>query len=126
MTGSLGQLNIQSTQGGTIADHWKSGCRTSMGIAIPTFPNMFFLYGPQAPTAFSNGPSCTQFQAEFMDKLFQNIQKDKITRLEATQAAEDDWHTRMHEKWDATLFPLAKSWYQGANIPGRKVEPLNW
>lgn len=31
-----------------------------------------------------------------------------------------------NEKWNATLFPLAKSWYQGANIPGRKVEPLNW
>ena len=32
----------------------------------------------------------------------------------------------MHEKWDGTLFPLAKSWYSGSNIPGRRVEPLNW
>lgn len=21
---------------------------------------------------------------------------------------------------------MAKSWYSGANIPGKKVEPLNW
>ncbi len=53
--------------------------------------------------------------------------KDKgITRLEATQESEDDWCKRLREEWDATLFPMAKSWYQGANIPGRKVEPLNW
>jgi len=32
----------------------------------------------------------------------------------------------MSEKWDVTLFPLAKSWYSGANIPGKRVEPLNW
>jgi hypothetical protein len=27
---------------------------------------------------------------------------------------------------DEQLFPLAKSWYSGANIPGKRVEPLNW
>jgi len=126
VTGSLAQLNIQGVKGGTIADHWKDGTKTSMGIAIPEFPNMFFLYGPQAPTAFSNGPSCTQFQAEFLAKFFEKIKAEKITRAEATEEYEADWCRRMQEKWDITLFPLAKSWYQGANIPGRKVEPLNW
>lgn len=126
VTGSLAQLNIQGIKGGTIADHWKDGTKTSMGIAMPEFPNMFFLYGPQAPTAFSNGPSCTQFQAEFLAKFFQKIKDEKITRVEATQEYEDDWCKRMHEHWNKSLFPQAKSWYQGANIPGRKVEPLNW
>lgn len=150
MTGSLAQLNIRNVHDETIADHWKGGTRTSMGIAIPGFPNMFFLYGPQAPTAFSNGPSCTQFQAEFVEEMMKKVLADGITRIDATKEAEEDWCRRMYvlpsphkktkktfsltffalfsrnEKWNATLFPLAKSWYQGANIPGRKVEPLNW
>lgn len=54
VTGSLAQLNIQGTKGNTIADHWKDRTQTSMGIAIPEFPNMFFLYGPQAPTGKSH------------------------------------------------------------------------
>ena len=126
VTGSLAQLNIQGVDGGTIADHWKDGTKTSMGIAMPNFPNMFFLYGPQAPTAFSSGPSCTQFQAEWVEKMFKMIKEQDITRLEPTQESQDDWCKRMNEKWDASLFPMAKSWYQGSNIPGRKVEPLNW
>ncbi|XMA08679.1 hypothetical protein WAI453_001470 [Rhynchosporium graminicola] len=126
VTGSLAQLDIRGTTGGTIADHWKDGTKTSMGIAIPTFPNMFFLYGPQAPTAFSNGPSCTQFQAEFVEKAIKIATEKGITRLDSTPETEADWCKRMQEKWDVTLFPHAKSWYQGANIPGRKVEPLNW
>lgn len=73
---------------------------------------MFFLYGPQAPTAFSNGPSCTQFQAEFVEEILKRAQAEGITRIEATPEAEEDWTKRMHERWDATLFPLAKSWYQ--------------
>lgn len=31
VTGSLGQLNIQDNKGQTIANHWKDGCKTSMG-----------------------------------------------------------------------------------------------
>jgi cation diffusion facilitator CzcD-associated flavoprotein CzcO len=126
VTGSLAQLNIQNTKGETIADHWKNGTKTSMGIAMTGFPNLFFLYGPAAPTAFSNGPSCTQFQAEWIEKTFKLIKEQGVKRIEATQESEDDWSKRMQAEWDATLFPLAKSWYQGSNVPGKKVEPLNW
>jgi len=126
VTGSLAQLNIRGLDGTTIADHWKNGTRTSMGIAIENFPNMFFLYGPQAPTAFSNGPTCTQFQAEWVDSTIKGLEEKGIVYFEAKKEAEDEWTRRMHEVWDETLFPLAKSWYQGSNIPGKKVEPLNW
>ena len=126
VTGSLGQLNIRGTDGHTIADHWQNGTRTSLGIAMANYPNMFFLYGPQAPTAFSNGPSCIQFQAEWIEKTMKGLLANGVTYFEAKPEAEEEWAKRMHAVWDATLFPLAKSWYQGSNIPGRKVEPLNW
>lgn len=74
---------------------------------------LLLLTGPQAPTAFSNGPSCTQFQAEFVEEFIKRTQADGITRVEAKKEAEEDWCKRMNEKWDITLFPLAKSWYQG-------------
>ncbi|KAF7895414.1 hypothetical protein EAF00_007228 [Botryotinia globosa] len=125
-TGSLAQLNIQGIDGSTIAQKWKDGTRTSMGIAMNNFPNMFFLYGPQAPTAFSNGPSCTQFQAEYLADTIKGLNEKNLTYFEAKSEAEEDWNRRMTEAWNKSLFPLAKSWYQGANIPGRKVEPLSW
>lgn len=126
VTGSLSQLDIKASDGHTIADHWKDGLTTSMGIALHGFPNMFFLYGPQAPTAFSNGPTCVQVQAAWLETFFKAIKGTNITRVEATAESEQDWKRRTSEAWDATLFPKAKSWYQGSNIPGRKVEPLNW
>lgn len=102
VTGSLAQLDIHGTDGGTIADHWKDRLQTSMGIALPSFPNLFFLYGPQAPTAFSNGPSCTQFQAEFVEDAIKRAEADGITRMESKKSVEDDWCKQMNEKWDAT------------------------
>lgn len=126
VTGSLAQLDIRGTNGESIAEHWKDGLKTSMGIALPGFPNMFFLYGPQAPTAFSNGPSCVQIQARWVEKAMKMIKEQGIKRFEAKEEVEKDWARQSQEAWDASLFPRAKSWYQGSNIPGRRVEPLNW
>jgi len=115
VTGSLNQLDIRGTGGKSIAEYWADGTKTSMGIAIPTFPvcvawlaalfvnvrfntvadyakNMFYLYGAQAPTAFSNGPSCTQFQAEFVERTLKQAKAKGITKLDATQESADDWY----------------------------------
>jgi cyclohexanone monooxygenase len=39
--------------------------------------------------------------------------------IEATVVAEDRWVAHVNEVGDATLYPLANSWYTGANIPGK-------
>lgn len=65
-------------------------------------------------------------QAEWIADTIKGLGEKSITRFEATPEEEADWCKRMNEKWDESLFPQAKSWYQGSNIPGKRVEPLNW
>ena len=40
-------------------------------------------------------------------------------RIEATLEAEDAWVQHVNEVANTTLYPLANSWYMGANIPGK-------
>lgn len=126
ITGGMAQIHIVGTHGKTIAEHWAEGTRTAMGIALAHFRNMFFLYGPQAPTAFSNRPSCAQLQADWVEKTIRDLEEKGVKEFEAKEEAEEVWRKRNNEAWSRTLFPLARSWYQGSNIPGKKVEPLNW
>ena len=42
-----------------------------------------------------------------------------LTRIEAEQDAENAWVEHNNEVADRTLYPLANSWYVGANIPGK-------
>jgi len=42
-----------------------------------------------------------------------------IRAIEATAPAEDAWVAHVDEVGNATLYPLANSWYVGANIPGK-------
>ena len=42
-----------------------------------------------------------------------------IGAVEPTASAEDAWVDHVREVGDASLYPRAKSWYMGANIPGK-------
>jgi len=39
--------------------------------------------------------------------------------IEATAEAEDAWVAHVNDVGHMTLYPLAKSWYMGANVPGK-------
>lgn len=87
---------------------------------------MFFLYGAQGPTAFSNGPSCVEAQGDWIVKAIAKCRDEDIKYLEATKQAEESWRQKVTELSDKTLFPIADSWYMGANIPGKPREQLNY
>jgi hypothetical protein len=143
ITGSFGQLDIRGVNGKTVNQHWKSGLKTAIGISLSGFPNMFFLYGPQAPTAFSNGPTCVQLQATWIAHVLSDLIRQDLTRIEAKPEVELEWTALTNKIWHSTLYPKAKSWYQGkkieslypnllltvytgSNIPGKKEEPLSF
>jgi len=42
-----------------------------------------------------------------------------VAAIEATAEAENAWVAHVTEVANATLFPLANSWYMGANVPGK-------
>jgi hypothetical protein len=97
-----------------------------MGITTAGFPNMYFLYGPQAPTAFSNGPSMGQIQGDWIRDLLIRMRAEGWRRVDAEVEAESGWKKEVVDQWNASLFPSTDSWYQGANIPGKPREPLNY
>jgi len=48
-----------------------------------------------------------------------HLGKHQLDRIEPTADAEADWVAHVNQVADSTLYPLANSWYMGANIPGK-------
>lgn len=122
-TGGFGQINIRGTRG-FLKDYWAEGVRTHLGYAVPGFPNMLVLYGPQSPTAFCNGPTCAEVQGEWIISLLNHLRDQCASSIEATEEAASKWVEHMQMMSDMTLLSKADSWYMGANIPGKKRELL--
>lgn len=123
---SIAALDLVGLDGTSISQYWSDGIKSSFGIAVPNFPNLLTMYGPQAPTAFANGPSVLQYQAEWVADTIGRCTQEGITYLEARKEAEEKWGEKVRAEWEKSLFPKARSWYQRSNIPGKKVEGLFW
>ncbi|KAH7385683.1 cyclopentanone monooxygenase [Pyrenochaeta sp. MPI-SDFR-AT-0127] len=126
MTGSLTEMGIHGNDGLTFRERWKDGVFTHLGLCSSGCPNMFMVYGPQAPTAFTNGPVFIEIQVDMIVDLIMKLQKEGIESIEAQKDAEERWKNAIQEANDKTLMPLTDSWYMGANIPGKRREQLNY
>jgi cation diffusion facilitator CzcD-associated flavoprotein CzcO len=124
VTGGLTSIDIRGTQGATLKEKWAKGVRAHLGMAVAGFPNLLFVYGPQSPNAFCNGPTCAEVQGDWVARLLDYLRQRNLTRVEATVSAEETWRAHVLAVADTSLFPRADSWYLGANIPGKRREML--
>ena len=91
---------------------------------IPDMPNLFMVYGPQAPTSFANGPPIIEIQVDLIAQAVEQSRQESITAIEVTSAAAQMWADEVREIGEKTLYPTADSWYMGANIPGKPRQML--
>ncbi|PVH99116.1 FAD/NAD(P)-binding domain-containing protein [Periconia macrospinosa] len=126
VTGGMKNMGLRDVDGVPLSEKWKMGTWSYLGMTCAGFPNMFFLYGAQGPTAFSNGPSCVECQGDWIVDAMRKLKEENIKYCDATREAEEEWRRKVTELSDKTLFPQASSWYMGANIPGKPREQLNY
>lgn len=127
VTGGITSIDVRGTDPKTsIKDKWAQGVRTLFGMTTAGFPNLFMMYGPQAPTAFTTGPSSAECQGDWILACLSYLRDHSLTRIEATEDAEQRWRDHTLEMGEKGLFSKAKSWYYGDNIPGKPREALNY
>ncbi len=102
-----------------LADKWADGPVTYLGLQVAGFPNLFTITGPGSPSVLANMPVAIEQHVEWVSDCLEHLYAKGISRIETTETAEQDWVRHVAEEGDATLFPLANSWYVGANIPGK-------
>lgn len=123
-TGGFAQIDLRGTHGRRLGDAWAQGVETYLGMAVPGFPNMLMLYGPQSPTAFCNGPTCAELQGDWVVECLAHLRARGVRTIEADSDAARAWTKHMAEEFQHSLLLRADSWYMGANVPGKRRELL--
>jgi len=126
VTGGILAIDIKGSKGQSLKSKWEKGTWTNMGLTTAGFPNMFFLYGPQGPTSFCNGPTCAEIQGDWIATVMDYLRKNGLKQLDPTTEAEEEWRQLTNGIGDATLLPFTASEYMGTNIPGKPKEMLNY
>ena len=119
MTGAMKEIDIHTNAGMSITKKWEDGPRTYLGIVMAGFPNLFMITGPQSPGVKSQMILACEQHVDWIADCLQYLRDHGYSRIEAQPDAEDAWVRHNNEVADRTLYPLANSWYVGANIPGK-------
>lgn len=109
ITGGLCQIDIKGSSGQTLSDYWKDGAKTYLGLAVSDFPNMFFTYGPQAPTALCNGPTCAQMQGDWILQVMDHMKEKDLKKINVQKDSEEKYKKQIWELANASLLPTVDS-----------------
>jgi cation diffusion facilitator CzcD-associated flavoprotein CzcO len=117
LTGALTQIDIRGEGGQTLKDKWaKNGLSTYLGLQTAGFPNFFIATN----AAFCNYTVCAETIVEWITDCIRYVREKGFARIAPTPEAEEAWVEHAAELASHTLLSDAKSWFVGANIPGKK------
>ena len=119
MTGALNEIDIRTSDGAVLRDKWQDGPLTYLGLMVAGFPNMFTITGPGSPGVKTQMILSIEQHMDWIADCLKHLETTGAKRIEAEPQAELEWVHHVNEVADSTLYPLANSWYVGANIPGK-------
>ena len=126
-TGPLTRMNIRGRDGRSLTEEWGRDVRSTLGLQVYGFPNLFTLSGPLAPSAaFCNAATCLQQQVDWVADCIAYLINNEYTVIEPTLEKQDEWVALCEEQASETLLVKTESWYMGANIEGKPRRLLGY
>ena len=120
ISGSYTQFDIIGTDGQTLAEKWKDGPRTYLGMGINNFPNLMMPLGPLSGGLLCNLPRCIEEGTNWLAGCIGHAEKNGISRIEPSKASENAWVEECVKAADGMIMAKTNSWFNGANVPGKK------
>jgi len=126
-TGALTRIDIRGREGRSLKDDWGRDIRTTMGLQVHGYPNLFTTAVPLAPSAaLCNMTTCLQQQVEWIADCIKYLRGKNLNVIEPTRDAEDQWVAHHDETANATLIAKTNSWYLGSNVEGKPRRVLSY
>jgi len=120
-TGALTRMDVVGEGGRVLRDEWAQGVVTYLGAMAPGYPNFFTAGGPHLIAG--NFPRSTEIMVDYITGLLQHARTNGRTYIAPDAGASAEWTEEVREAAKIALI-AEKSWFRGANIPGKADEFL--
>lgn len=126
-SGALTRIDIRGRGGRSLKEEWSRDIRTTMGLQVHGYPNLFTTGAPLAPSAaLCNMATCLQQQVDWISDCIQHLREHGLNVIEAAKETEDAWVNHHDEVANQTLVTKTNSWYMGSNIDGKPRRLLSY
>jgi cation diffusion facilitator CzcD-associated flavoprotein CzcO len=123
-------MEIAGAGGRTLQEAWASGPHAHLGMAVPGFPNMFVMYGPNTNTSGGSIIVYLEAQAAYIRQALTRTRERGAAAIEVRDSVEAAADREVQARFAGTAWTRCDSWYRDqhgrvvANWPGYMREYL--
>lgn len=126
-TGALTRIDIRGRGGRALKDDWGRDIRTTLGMQVHGYPNLFTTGAPLAPSAaLCNMTTCLQQQVDWISDCIKHLRRTGAKVIEPTAERQDEWVEHHDQLANGTLVVRTNSWYMGSNVEGKPRRLLSY
>ncbi|GAA4587579.1 cation diffusion facilitator CzcD-associated flavoprotein CzcO [Actinoplanes octamycinicus] len=114
-------IRITGRDGADLDEVWRDGAHAYLGMAVPGFPNMFLVYGPNTNTGNTSVVYFHEAQARWIAQAVNHIDHHQ-TFLEVRPDVAATYDEELQTRLAGSVWTSCQSWYRTAS--GRVV--TNW
>jgi cation diffusion facilitator CzcD-associated flavoprotein CzcO len=113
-------MRVFGRNGFELAEQWGDGAHAHLGMAVPGFPSLFFVYGPNTNTSGGSIIVYLEAQAAYIRQALEQLRSWRRVEVRADVEAASD--RELQSRFAGTAWTACHSWYQDED--GRIV--ANW
>ncbi|MCT1514983.1 flavin-containing monooxygenase, partial [Dietzia cercidiphylli] len=109
----LAPITVRGRGGRDLHEQWREGARAYLGMAVPGFPNMFLIYGPNTNLGSSSIILMMEQQARYIRQIVEDLARaERPVALEVRREVDDAYDAEMLRRLDDSVWSGCDSWYR--------------
>ncbi len=112
-------INVEGLNGATLDQAWAKGPTAYRTVAMPDFPNLFMIQGPNAPVGNFSLISTAESQSKYILKCLEHYKKGEFIYMVPNRQATEKFNADLVEAMKGTVWMSGcQSWYiSDAGVP---------
>ena len=111
----LAPIAIHGRDGADLQALWRDGPFAYRGVAVPGFPNMLVLYGPNTNLGHNSIIVMLEAQSRYIVRCLEHLVERNLDTLEVSEAACQAWNDRVQRELGQMVWSTGcGSWYEAA------------
>ena len=109
----LAEMDVTGRDGRRLQDIWSAGAEALRGVAVPGFPNLFLLYGPNTNLGHNSIIHMVEAQVGYISACLDKVLANNISSIEADANASTRFNEKLQRDLEKTVWGgECGSWYK--------------
>ncbi|WP_433574190.1 flavin-containing monooxygenase [Nocardia brasiliensis] len=117
----LAPIRVYGAGGAELAKRWSDGATALLGVAVPGFPNMFMVAGPNSFNSAGSNPELKELQVQYILDCLRWRKQVGAAAIEVTERAMARYERWLDRTIASTVWPSTPSWFRHRR--GRVTNP---